>query len=153
MPENEAHTLVLRSLHLLHAWAVRCRTGGRGGTFTRLLVATFWEWLDGADSNFENWVPEDEECAPFSGGWAMSMLWVIHGPLFRYNAPKFDSCFSWLGIEGKMGWYISPWPLALKGRCKKSESLSSPIMWLSRMRREGRIGEDGWRCGCFWKAT
>jgi hypothetical protein len=67
MLEYETHTLVLRSLHLPHAWAVRCRTGG-SGTFTRLLVATVWEWLDGADSNFENWVAEEEECALFSGG-------------------------------------------------------------------------------------
>ena len=91
MPEFEAHTLVLRSLHLPHAWAVRCRTGG-SGIFTWLLVATVWEWLDGADSNFENWVAEEEEYAPFSGGRAMSMFWVIHGLLSRYNAPKFDSC-------------------------------------------------------------
>ena len=67
MPEYEAHTFVLRSLHLPHAWAVRCRTAG-SGTFTRLLVAMVWEWLDGADSNSEHWVAEEEECAPLSGG-------------------------------------------------------------------------------------
>lgn len=67
MPEYEINTLVLRSLHLPHAWAVLCRTGG-SGIFTRLLVATVWEWLDGADSIFENWVAEEEVCALFSGG-------------------------------------------------------------------------------------
>ena len=68
MAEYKAHTFVLRSLHLPHAWAVRCRTGGSGTFMLLVPVATVWQRLDGADSNFEDSVAEEEECAPLSGG-------------------------------------------------------------------------------------